>query len=241
MRGCGQPAVDGAVMADIRVTMRLDDPHDPSMNERREPLTAWERGLRPAASSNRVLLLALVLAVLLAGFALARGWLAWPDRGGAPAPQGASAPMPPARIAPATPAAAPDASAFQPVPGLRVQRFSKCVTRTGAASYSDGPCPTGTRAMAVAVQPDINLADGMSPHAREASMRENSAVAQEVATHERRVAMNIDTSVLECRLLESRIAALDALTRQPLSGSEQDRLRDERKRARDRQFALRCR
>ena len=71
-------------------------------------------------------------------------------------------------------------------------------------------------------------------------MRENRAAAQEFVAHERRVAMNVDSSVWECGQLESLIASLDAAARQPLSGYEQDRLRGERKRARDRQFALRC-
>lgn len=71
-------------------------------------------------------------------------------------------------------------------------------------------------------------------------MRENRAAAQELAAHERRVAMNVDNSVWECGQLESLIASLDAAARQPLSGYQQDRLRGERKRARDRQFALRC-
>jgi hypothetical protein len=93
----------------------------------------------------------------------------------------------------------------------------------------------------VAVQPDINLADGMNPRAREASMRENSAVAQEMVAHERLAAMNVDGSMSECNHLESLITSLDAAARQPLPGYEQDRLRDERKRARDRQFALRSR
>lgn len=44
----------------------------------------------------------------------------------------------------------------------------------------------------------------------------------------------------ECLSLKQRIEQMDARARQPQSAQEQDRLRDQRKQARDRQFALRC-
>ena len=62
-------------------------------------------------------------------------------------------------------------------------------------------------------------------------MRENRVAAQELSAHERRVAMNVDSTVFECNQLESLIASLNAAARQPLSGYQQDRLRGERKRA----------
>jgi hypothetical protein len=71
-------------------------------------------------------------------------------------------------------------------------------------------------------------------------MRQNSALAAAVVQYERRVALNVDSSVAECSQLNAQIAAIDAATRQPLPGHEQDRLKDQRRRARDRQFALRC-
>ena len=87
----------------------------------------------------------------------------------------------------------------------------------------------------------MNLADGMTSRARETPMRENRVAAQKLSARERRVAMNVDSTVFECSQLESLIASLNAAARQPLSGYQQDRLRGERKRARDRQFALKCR
>lgn len=71
-------------------------------------------------------------------------------------------------------------------------------------------------------------------------MRQNSALAAAVIRHERRVVLNVDSSVTECGQLNAQIAAIDAATRQPLSGYEQDRLKEQRRRARERQFALRC-
>lgn len=44
----------------------------------------------------------------------------------------------------------------------------------------------------------------------------------------------------ECLSLTRHIEQLDAWARQPLSAQQQDRIRDQRKQARDRQFALRC-
>ena len=45
----------------------------------------------------------------------------------------------------------------------------------------------------------------------------------------------------ECTLLDSRITHLDSLARQPQSGAMQDWITAERRKARDRQFRIRCR
>lgn len=44
----------------------------------------------------------------------------------------------------------------------------------------------------------------------------------------------------ECRALDARVNYLDSLARQPQSAAMQDWNRGERKKARDRQFAIRC-
>lgn len=129
---------------------------------------------------------------------------------------------------------------MQEQPPQRTQRVAKCVSPTGAVTYSDRPCPASTRPGAVELRPDSNLADGMSLEARQASNRSSAMAAQQLAAHERRLAMNMTQSSSECAQLDSLIAALDAAARLPQSGIEQDRMRGERKRARDRQFALRC-
>ncbi|MGJ7565613.1 hypothetical protein ACSFBM_17305 [Variovorax sp. GB1R11] len=71
-------------------------------------------------------------------------------------------------------------------------------------------------------------------------MRENSAVAQSVLAHERRVVMNVDSSTSECVQLNALITSIDAAARQPQPPLEQDRLKDQRRQAHDRRFALRC-
>lgn len=44
----------------------------------------------------------------------------------------------------------------------------------------------------------------------------------------------------ECAALKDRIVQLDALARQPQTGQTQDRIANEKKQVRDRQFRLRC-
>ena len=58
------------------------------------------------------------------------------------------------------------------------------------------PCPAGSRATTVWVQPDVNLADGMNLIEREASMWNNTAVAAQMQQREQRVAQNKGDEVL---------------------------------------------
>jgi hypothetical protein len=44
----------------------------------------------------------------------------------------------------------------------------------------------------------------------------------------------------QCRLLSERITALDAMSRQPQTGAQQDWISGEKRVARDRQFGMRC-
>lgn len=217
--------------------MPKDDSRDPWMNQSREPMPAWERALRPSRSSSWTLLPVAAAVTTLAVFVVFNSWRDWRSTQSQ-------------RAQPVAPSSLPQSNVSRPLrnegrelerpstPG--VQQFAKCISPNGTATYSDGPCPTGTRAGSVSVTPDANLADGMSRDEREASMRQNSALAAAVIQHQRRVAQNVDNSVAECGQLNAQIAAIDAATRQPLSGFEQDRLKDLRRRARDRQFALAC-
>ncbi|MEJ8857186.1 hypothetical protein WKW79_21595 [Variovorax robiniae] len=146
--------------------------------------------------------------------------------------QALPSPSEPSQTQPQAPAAEPPLSV----------EITKCVSGAGRAEYSDGPCAKGSRAVAVRVQPDINLADGMSPQAREASRQNNRALALEVRRREEAVARNVgfDNSAA-CRTWEEAIASLDALARQPNSPQRLDWIRDERKALRDRRFRAGCR
>lgn len=155
--------------------MRKHDHRDPWMNQSREPMTAWERALRPSGPSNRVLFLLAVVVILALALSAFFGWSSWR---GARAPHGPSVAPPQGNTAPAPPPGKEVRLPELQHPAPRVQHFTKCVSRTGAATYSDGACPAGTEASTVSVKPDTNLADGMSPESRIASIRRNSAAAQ---------------------------------------------------------------
>lgn len=218
--------------------MKPDDDYDP-MRERREAMTAWEQGLRPKPERHWALWLALaVLAVYL--FYMGAEWLLAQQR----APKQSAGPMaappsiaPPAQeVRPATspPVASPGAT------GPDSFEVTKCLTPSGKAAYSDGPCPEGSRATTVRLRRDVNIADGMSPEAREASIRDNAAVAAKQHQYERQVAQNVANEMAECSGLAEHINWIDAIGRQPQGAYSQDWLRDERKRTRDRQFRLGC-
>lgn len=200
----------------------------------RAPLTAFERRLRPVPSSNRSLVLAVAVASVLAVLAwvLSQTWF----RDGAQAPR-------PVPNAPAAGRAAPAGPGLPaaPAPQPRTERVTKCVSSAGAASYSDAPCPAGLRSATVEVRPDSNLADGMTPQAREASAQQNREAAQARAAYERLAAQQVDRGVQACADIDAQIAWLDAAARQPQGAWSQDRLREQRKQLRDLQFRSRCR
>ncbi|VTU15923.1 hypothetical protein [Variovorax sp. PBL-E5] len=226
----------------LGTAMGTDD--NDHMDERRTVLAEWERALRPKQGRPWLLSLLIWLGVLVA---VCLGGQRWMESREAqrlfPSQQnrtdaGTSLSSP--TITPAMRSSAPSPITSDG-PGARVTPITKCVSRSGGAAYSDGPCPQGAQSIIMAVRPDLNLADGMSPQVREASLRDNRSAALAQTQHEERVARNVDRTASECSEIETRIGWLDALARQPQPASEQDRIRNEKKQARDRQFALRCR
>lgn len=214
--------------------MNGTDDHDP-LRERREAMTAWERGLRPKRDRHWALWLA--LAALLV-FLLFRGaeWLLAQRASSQPAQQRPAAPPAPiGRAAPVPPSPSP-----APAPPDTFE-VTKCLTPSGKAAYSDGPCPPGSRATTVRLRRDVNIADGMSISEREASNRSNAAIAERQQQYERQVARNVDSVMAECSQLEERIKWIDAVARQPQGTYSQDRLRNERQVTRNEQFRLGCR
>lgn len=197
--------------------------------------TEWGATLKPQRSSSRVLIAVTLLAMALAAFFYLR---VAQQVGSKPRPKEQPVNQPEAFSPPLPTQQRPTA---EPAPSQRIQRVAKCLAPTGTVSYSDGPCPTGTRPGAIDLRPDSNLADGMSPRKRDESLRQNAAAAQAIAMHERRVALNVDQAGTECAQLDALIAAIDSAARLPQPGLVQDRLREQRKQARDKQFALRCR
>lgn len=146
-----------------RTHRSMKDKHsrDPWMDRPHDAMAAWERSLRPTKSSS--------LMWQLIGVAVAAGvacliFSSWPGAGPvrrATERPGTSAPSPGA-TAPATPATRMDPQPPHEPAAPRTQSFAKCISAAGAVTYSDGACRQGTRAAAVTVNPDLNLADGMS-------------------------------------------------------------------------------
>jgi len=194
-------------------------------------MTAWERGLRP--KRDRHLALWLALAALLV-FLLYRGaeWLL-AQRASPPARQSPEVQSPPiGRTAPVPPPVSPGPTAPDTF------EVTKCLTPSGKAAYSDGPCPPGSRATTVRLRRDVNISDGMSIAEREASNRNSAAIAEQQQQYERQVARNVDSAMAECSQLDEYVKRLDAAARQPQDMNSQDRLRSERQAARDTRFRL---
>ena len=153
---------------------------------------------------------------------------------------------PPARHSPAVqsppidraPPAPPPASPGRAAPDAF--EVTKCLSPSGKAAYSDGPCPPGSRATTVRLRRDVNIADGMSVAEREASNRNSAAIAEQQQQYERQVARNVDSAMAECSQLDEYVKQMDIAARQPRDINSQDRLRSERQAARDRRFRLGC-
>lgn len=121
--------------------------------------------------------------------------------------------------------------------GAATQQVTKCVAN-GKTSYGDGPCTQGAIASQVRIHSDHNLMAAVRPESVSTApteVRQRSAVAQSNPA--------VDTAAAkkaECKSLDARVEQLDSMSRQPQSAQMQDWIRDERKKARDRQFRLSC-
>lgn len=206
-------------------------PHDP-FDSPRDPMTPWERSLRPPRVSGWLAGASAVLCVLAVAWIVTRPYA--PQKVAA-RPKVATAASAGAQAVPSRPNAA-----VVPQETERTLRLVKCIGPRGVVGYTDGPCPPGSQAAAVTQLPGLTVADGMKLEDREAVQQANRITARQMIAHEMRVAQNVDRAGDECGLLDAAVAAYDAEARQPLPGWRQDRLREMRKAARDRQFALRC-
>jgi hypothetical protein len=213
---------------------------EPMRSKRLDLVREPEQLFRPPSSSNRPLILAAVAMVVLLLLAISNEWPTFLRTG---AERSKLASVAPPALSSGTPGRSDPLSGESPTKdSLRQEQVTKCLSSAGAAAYVDGGCPPGTRSSSITVRPDSNLADGMSAAEREASVRENRALAQAQAEGERPTAMAAYPSptAAECASLDAAVRALDAQARQPLAAQMQDWVRAQRKSARDRQFALRC-
>lgn len=217
--------------------MPLDD-NDP-LDAHRERTAAWERALRPQPAKHGWMWL--IAGVLMVGLA-AWGVNAWweHERARARAKPSTALPQSPVGsrdVVIEPPLPAPPVAARPPLPTI-----AKCVTADGrTVGYGDGPCPAGARQAQIAIEPGLNLAEGLTPEQRDAHLRSNRAAAQAQRAHEEALARNVDADpAAECRALAALIVELDAWARQPNDPATLDDIRGRRQSARDRQFRLGC-
>lgn len=144
--------------------------HRDDMNERREPLTAFERKFRPKNGTHWIGPLVVWLGVLIGCYLIAIRWMEWSGFKAGPA----QLDSPVERPAPAkTVSLITEGNETHAMSTPRIQRIVKCTSRTSQASYSNGACPPDTHSSTVAIQPDLNLADGLRPEERIASLQDN--------------------------------------------------------------------
>lgn len=133
----------------------------------------------------------------------------------------------------------PPLPSYQTVPDAQPgsRTVTKCVVN-GKTSYSDGNCATGAIASQVVTKANHNLMDAVRmpvvTHAAEPAPP-SSVVAQGNQSS------SYAAMKAECAGLDEHIKYLDALARQPQGAQTQDWIRDERKKARDRQNRIPCR
>ena len=125
-----------------------------------------------------------------------------------------------------------------PTPATGNRVVTKCIVN-GKTSYSDAPCTSGAVATQVLTRADHNIVAPVRVTATVATETTYSpapaAVAQATAPSD------YAAKKLECEALESRVQYLDSMSRQIQGAQTMDWIKDERKKARDRQFRIPCR
>lgn len=124
-----------------------------------------------------------------------------------------------------------------PAPGT----VSKCIAH-GQVTYSDTACPQGAVVGSVKLLPSAGVAVipevRMSPQIPVTAPQSDDPPTSQPTLH----SINSPTPAksMECKQLDNVVKQIDQLALQPLSLTQQDLLRQDRKKARDRQFFLGC-
>lgn len=213
------------------LTIRQGEQMDPDFMKR----DSADRPFGHAPEQPLMRWIATVLVLLALVYAGYRVWEFSRDRASQPKTK---------QVAPVTrqPAPQPQESAQQqppaaatPAPGTRI--VTKCVVN-GKTLYSDNACPQGVIGKQVVTKTDHNLMTSLTAAQIAASDR-----IQPIAPSISAAAPtggSPSSNATECKALDDHIKYLDAMARQPQSGQMQDWIKDQRKRDRDRQFALHC-
>ena len=119
----------------------------------------------------------------------------------------------------------------------------KCIVN-GRVIYS-GPadCRGAMATIPLVAEPSEAPVGGLSEYQREMLRSADARIARDRAAARTRVTLQRQDSSdrqAECLALDQQIRSIDSMSRQPLSGSQQDALRRDRSQATSRQYALRC-
>lgn len=115
----------------------------------------------------------------------------------------------------------------------------KC-TVNGRTIYSNTDCPTGARTHQVQLHDTAGVVSPPKAVLSELTAQRRASEKAQVQSLQKPVALPVPSKEIECAALDKRIEWLDSMARQPQSGQMQDWIRQERKTARDRQFAIKC-
>lgn len=214
---------------------------------RREPSVYSPGGDDDEISSGAML--RLVLTWVSVFFLIYKGFVWWEDHKRSlakPAPLSEiSSPAP--AVAPSVQSAPPRAVRSQPTPALTPhdggqwsggqRTITKCVVN-GQTTFTDQDCPHDSLASSVTV----NTANVGTVAPRSTTSTKVQVVTTPVAQLPAVAAPSpvADARSWECPALEAHIKQIDAAARQPQSAQTQDRLTEEKRNARSRQFALHC-
>lgn len=127
-------------------------------------------------------------------------------------------------------------SVQRPVALTDTPRITKCVVNA-KTSYSDAPCPYGAVGSEITTYANHNLMAAVRP---EPSHQTPAPAHEEVAIAQIYQVPGVISQKTECESLNTQIVQWDAEARQPHSAQMQDWIKDQRKRARDRQFRIHC-
>jgi hypothetical protein len=181
-----------------------------------------------SATSIATISFALLALACFAYFA----WNMWSGKATTTAPAPASAPQ--SAVAPALP---PRITTPGPQNGTAVVKCVVNGTTTYVASRRD--CPAQAEITSVAIDPRMNLSDGL-PNAAQIIRRPSPYAAPEpVAPRAVAADANVQRKNI-CHYYDEEVKLIDARARQPLSPQEQDQLAAKRRHARDEQFRLQC-
>ena len=125
-----------------------------------------------------------------------------------------------------------------PVPAAGNRIVTKCIVN-GKTSYGDGPCASDAVAAQVTTRADHNI---MAPvRVAVSTTTDTTYSSAPVLTAQNSAPSDYAAKKIECQTLDSHIQNLDSMSRQPQGAQMMDWIRDERRKARDRQFRIPCR